>query len=53
MRDPIAIGVVVIIGIFALPILLWLSLAVFGGAGCGWVLGFGGCLPWVPTPPTV
>ncbi len=53
MKDPIVIGVAAIVAVVLVPILLWLALAVFGGSGCGWILGFGGCLPWVPTPPTV
>ena len=46
MRDPIVIGVAAVVGILALPVLVWLFLAaVVSPERCAWIMGIGGCLP--------
>lgn len=55
MRDPVVIGLATAFAALVLvPAVLWFLAAAFvTGTGCLWVMGFGGCVPWVPTPTTI
>ncbi|HET8784592.1 MAG TPA: hypothetical protein VFM38_03090 [Candidatus Limnocylindrales bacterium] len=55
MRRHAAIGVGATVGLAVFAALAcWFVLAAFvSDVGCAWIAGYGGCLPWVPTPATV
>ena len=55
MARPVVLGGVALaaLGIVGLVLLWFLAAAFVTGTGCVWVAGVGGCVPWMPTPPTV